>query len=903
MTARPTTVPAIRQAFLDYFAANEHAVVASHSLLPPADPTLLFVNAGMVQFKDYFTGARTPPYQAACSTQKCLRVSGKHNDLENVGRTKRHHTLFEMLGNFSFGGYFKRDAIRYAWEFLTDRLGLDPARMVATYFGGNERLPADTEARDLWLEIAKLPADRVLPLGEKDNFWAMGDSGPCGPCTEIHYDLEPSRGPVCTLLQDDGRYMEIWNLVFMQYDRQDGKLTPLPAPCVDTGMGLERIASVVQGAESNYGTEVFLDLVRATEALSGLRYGGRFDPEHVVSRDPAIERDVAFRVIADHARATAFLIAEGIYPDSEGRGYVLRRVLRRAIRWGRKLGLKEPCLWQVAAQVADTMGEAFPELRAQKAVIERVTRMEEERFLQTYAVGEELLQAQMDRSDAAGQNKLIPGALVFQLHDTHGFPSDLTALIAAERGFAIDESGFDAAMAEQKARGKASWKAAAGDVDKVVAQLQDEGLTTQFMGYEADTAQGHVTAIVCDGERVQEIAAPAVAWVALDATPLYGEGGGQVGDTGTLAWPGGSGRVTDSKKGAQGLHLHKLGLETGTLRVGEPVTATVDPQHRASTKAHHSATHLLHKALRDVLGAHVKQRGSLVGPGRVRFDFAHFAPMTADELARVEAHVNERVLANRAAGVRQTSMDEAVQQGALAFFGDKYGEVVRVMQLADSVELCGGTHVGRTGDIGLLKIVSEEAVSAGVRRIEAVCHLDALAWAQAQAATINGLSSRLNAPAQQLGDRVAKLQAELKAAQQAVERWKNKALRAQAGGGPADAREVQLGAVKARFQVVDGADAAALRSLADDARNQLGSGLVCFVTGAAGESGLLLVAATKDVAGHIPAGAVLGTVAQAFGGKGGGRPDLAQGSMPIPEDWAAVGDRFFAVVRDKSGAA
>ncbi len=895
MTAQqpPRTVAEIRAAFLDFFVANGHTLVASHSLLPPADPTLLFVNAGMVQFKDYFTGVRTPPFPTATTTQKCLRVSGKHNDLENVGRTRRHHTLFEMLGNFSFGDYFKAGAIRYAWDFLAGTLGLDQSRLVATYFGGNKAIPADLEARDLWNEIAGLPPERIVAMTEKDNFWAMGDSGPCGPCTEIYYDLDPSQG-ACTLEADDGRYMEIWNLVFMQYDRQEGVLHPLPAPCVDTGMGLERIASVVQGATSNYDTDLFLDLIKLTETLSGRIYGGRFDPENVVSGNPDIEEDVAFRVIADHARATAFLIAEGIYPDSEGRGFVLRRVMRRAIRFGRKLGMQGPFLCEIVAKVADLLGDIFPELHGAKDLMVRITRQEEERFGQTLEGGLRLVNAEMARVAAQGGDKVLDGRLVFLLHDTHGFPTDLTALIAAEQGFTLDMPGFDAAMAEQKARGRASWKTGGDKTAALAAELAAEGIHTEFLGYEHDAADGKVLALVQDGQRVAAANVDDTVLVVLDRTPLYGEGGGQVGDLGALSWQGGRARVLDTQKTAQGIHLHRAVIEAGKLVPGAAVHAEVDGVRRASIRAHHSATHLLHKALREVLGPHVRQRGSLVGPGRLRFDFSHFAPMTAEELQVVEAHANAAVLRNDAAAVRHTDMPDAIASGALAFFGDKYGDVVRVVKLGDSAELCGGTHVARTGDIGLIKIVSESAVSAGVRRMEAVCHLAALEWVQQQTAVLDGAARRLNVAAELVPERIEKLQDSIKAAQAETEQWKRKALSANAGAGVSEERT--FGAHKAIFRAVQGAEGAALRELADKLRDEAGSGAVCVLSVLEGQKSLLLVAVTKDLTDRVQAGAVVGKLAPLLGGRGGGRPDFAQAGGQAPGDVQALAQAFLAEV-------
>jgi alanyl-tRNA synthetase len=891
----PHSVAEIRKAFLDFFGQNGHAVVASHSLLPPADPTLLFINAGMVQFKDYFTGARVAPYKTATSTQKCLRVSGKHNDLENVGRTRRHHTLFEMLGNFSFGDYFKEGAITYAWTFLTDVLKLDQSRLVTTYFAGNAQVPADLEARDLWQKIAGLPVDRIVPLGEKDNFWAMGDTGPCGPCTEIYWDLDPSQGPECTLAKDDGRYIEIWNCVFMQYDRQDGKLSPLPAPSVDTGMGLERVASVKQGAQSNYDTDLFLGLIETMERLSGVKYGGLFDPENVVSHTPDIERDVAFRVIADHARATAFLIAEGIYPDSEGRGYVLRRIMRRAIRFGRKLGMTQLFFAEIASQVADMLGDVFPELQAARPIILRVTRTEEERFGQTLESGLRLIDAEMARIDATGGEKILPGAVVFLLHDTNGFPTDLTALIAAERGYAVDLAGFEAAMQAQKARGKASWKKAAADWQAAAKLVADAGYVTNFVGYDGDRGDGKVLAILGDDAALEDAPMGTEAWLILDQTPFYGEGGGQVGDRGVLYWSeGGRAAVLDTQKTATGLYLHKIIVEMGTLWPGENVLCEVDGERRASVRAHHSATHLLHKALRDVLGEHVKQRGSLVQVGRLRFDFSHYASLTDEEIQKVEAHANARVFRNEAADVAQTSMDDAVARGALAFFGDKYGEVVRVMKLADSVELCGGTHVGRTGDIGLIKIVSETAVSAGVRRVEAVCREAALQHVQEGLAALEHVSRRLNVTQEQLPERIEKLAEQVKSARDEAEKWKHKALSGSTGGGLN--QEQKFGSHTAVFRVVDGAEGAGLRTLADQARDQVGSGVVCLLSTLADGKALLLVAVTADLTAKLPAGQTVAALAPLLGGRGGGRPDFAQAGGKAPEDVAAVAAAFFAKV-------
>jgi len=891
LPARPSTVAEIRQAFLDYFAGHGHAVVPSHSLLPPADPTLLFVNAGMVQFKDYFTGARPAPHPTACSTQKCLRVSGKHNDLENVGRTRRHHTLFEMLGNFSFGDYFKEGAIRHAWTFLVDHLGLDRDRLVVTYFAGNASVPADTEARDLWARIAGLPADRIVPLGEKDNFWAMGDTGPCGPCSEIYWDLDPGQGPACTLAADDGRYIEIWNCVFMQYDRQAGALSPLPAPCVDTGMGLERVSAVVAGAPSNYGTDLFLDLIAAMELASGETYTGRFDAEGVVSADPEIERDVAMRVIADHARATAFLVAEGIYPDSEGRGYVLRRIMRRAIRYGRKIGVMRPFFAHVAVRVADLLGAVFPELSARKDVIAKVVLQEEERFAQTLEAGLRLIASEI--ADMGAGPRVLSGDAVFLLHDTHGFPDDLTALICAEQGVAIDHAGFAARMADQRARGKASWKKDQGDLQALARSLAGEGPATEFVGHACDACDAIVRALIDDE-------ATGARWAVFDATPCYAEGGGQVGDRARVIGPRGQASISDTQRYGTSVHLHRLADQEGDLAVGDRVQVAVLARHRQGVRAHHSATHLVHKALRDVLGGHVKQRGSLVTADRLRFDFAHYAALTAAEIRAVEDQVNDAVLANAAAAAVLTTMDAALAAGAMAFFGDKYGDVVRMVSLGDAVELCGGTHVARTGDIGVVKIVAEAAVSAGVRRIEAVCHREALALFQASQDRLAEIAARLGGQPGQVLERIDRLHAQLRTAEQEAGKWQQRALSGESGPS-ADERD--LGGLRAVFQVVDGADAASLRTLADQVRDRIGSGIVALLGVQGDGKALLVVAATKDAALRVPAGPVVAALAGLLGGRGGGRPDFAQAGGALPADLAAFKDAYFAAVLARTTAA
>ena len=904
---KPMSAAAIRSAFLDYFAEQGHAVVPSHSLLPPADPTLLFVNAGMVQFKDYFTGARPAPYATAASTQKCLRVSGKHNDLENVGRTRRHHTLFEMLGNFSFGAYFKRDAIAFAWQLLTERLGLPADRLVVTYFEGDAAVPRDAEAAELWVEIAGLPAERIVAMSAKDNFWAMGDTGPCGPCSEIYWDLQPEKG-VHDFPADEDRYVEIWNNVFMQYERSaDGSLRSLPAPCVDTGMGLERVATVVQQVGSNYDTDLLRSLITRVETMTGQRYGGRFDPEGVVSGDAEIERDVAFRVIADHARATAFLIADGVFPDNEGRGYVLRRVMRRALRFGRKLGFEEAFLYQICDEVVASMGLAFPELVEQREVMAKVVRQEEERFLRTLDAGERLIAQALDRAAATGGPAILDGDTAFLLYDSHGFPADLTELICRERGFAIDHAGFDAAMERQRERGRASWagQVTAGDV--LAHVLRERGCSTTFVGYDHDAIDDARVLAITQGAQLLEVAtAGMLVDVLLDRTPFYGEGGGQVGDRGRLAWRVDGAQlapdhaeVRDVQKPASDLYLHRVQIVRGQLTVGATVRAEVDAVHRAGVRAHHSATHLLHRALREVLGSHVKQRGSLVEPNRLRFDFAHFAPMTAAEVAAVERLANEMALRNESAQVAEMSMDEAVARGALAFFGDKYGERVRVVALDNSVELCGGTHVGRTGDCGLIKVVLESGVSAGVRRLEAECHLAAVDRVAAVQGELDRIGRRLGVSQGEVEARVLTLLEGQKALRKQIEKLETEvALARSAGGGPVssgggsgdEVREV--GGVRLLVRRVQGVAGKEMRAVADAARDASGQGVALGVSVAGAEVNLV-VAVGRDHIDRVKAGALIAELAGFVGGRGGGRPDFAQAGGNDPSGVEAAIERFW----------
>jgi alanyl-tRNA synthetase len=870
------TAESIRQEFLRFFESKGHRVVASHSLLPPADPTLLFVNAGMVQFKDVFTGQRDPGYVRAVSSQKCLRVSGKHNDLDEVGRTPRHHTFFEMLGNFSFGDYFKADACAFAWELLTQRFGLKPADLWITVH------PEDDEARRIWIDQVGVAADRIID--DPSNFWSMGDTGPCGPCSEIHIDRGPTyRG---TSMHDQGdRFMELWNLVFMQFDRDaQGKLTPLPAPSIDTGMGLERIASVLQGVRTNYETDLFMPLIRKTAAIAGVQFG----------QDP--DADTALRVVADHARATAFLIADGVYPENEGRGYVLRRLMRRALRFGHKLGLRQPFFTDVCLEVAPTMGAAWPELVQAAPIIARIAGQEEDRFLRTLSSGMDLLDTAIAAAKARGDARL-DGDTAFTLYDTHGFPVDLTGVIAGEAGLGVDHEGFAARMEAQRARGRASWKTQAEDLAGVVEHCTRLGVRSEFTGYGVDESRGEagestVTALFVDGEPVPFAAPGAQAIVACARTPFYGESGGQVGDRGTIAGPKGGLDVADTRRPREDLILH-VGTVTGEgLAVGDAVRLVVDGA-RMRTRRNHSATHLLHRALREVLGPHVRQRGSLVAPDRLRFDFQHTGPMTDDEIARVEAHVTAAIFADAPVSTDVLPLDEAVARGALHFFGDKYGDEVRMVRMGESIELCGGTHVRRTSEIALFKVLSETGISAGVRRIEAVTGEAAVAHLRAQDRIVTDLARLLRTEPEGLAERIRKMQADEKALRKELADAQVKAASGAAGAGD---RVVEAGGVRVMAVSADGMDAKAMRELSDVVRGRVGSGLV-LLTRREGDKLMVVLAATKDVADRAPANRLLGGVLQGMGGRGGGTPELAQGGIPEGGDPAKVLDALVAALR------
>jgi alanyl-tRNA synthetase len=857
----------LRAAFLEYFRQQGHAVVPSSSLVPGNDPTLLFTNAGMVQFKDLFLGKEKRSYVRAATSQRCVRAGGKHNDLENVGYTARHHTFFEMLGNFSFGDYFKPDAIRFAWEFVTgkDWLGIDPSRLMVTVYH------TDDEAFDIWHQQVGLPQDRIVRIGDKpgggsDNFWQMGETGPCGPCTEIFYDhgSDIAGGPPGSDDADGDRWIEIWNLVFMQFDRSaDGTLTPLPKPSVDTGMGLERVAAVMQGVHSNYEIDLFRNLITAAAQATG-------------TADLASN---SLKVIADHARAASFLIADGVQPSNEGRGYVLRRIMRRAIRHGFMLGQKQPFFHQLVQALEQEMGAAYPELTAQRAHIEKVILQEEERFAETLSQGMSLLDTAIG---ALGGAKQIPGETVFRLYDTYGFPVDLTNDIARERGLAIDEPGFEAAMAAQRARARAASKFSVdlrGDL-----QLDSH---TSFVGYDAETGQGKVVALFRGKQPVEELQAGDEGQVVLDVTPFYAESGGQVGDAGELSTGTARFVVTDTQKLGQA-HLHVGKVMGGRLKTGDTVAAAVDGARRQATRANHSATHLLHAALRKVLGTHVTQKGSLVAPDRLRFDFSHYAAVTPEELQQIETIVNAEVRANADAETKVMDLEAAVAAGAMALFGEKYEDKVRVLRIgAFSTELCGGTHVRRAGDIGLFKIVSEGGVAAGVRRIEAVTGHGAYEYVVQTDHTLRDVANLVRGSRDDVEDKVRQLLERARRMEKEIAQLKEK-LASGSGRDLAGEALTLAGGVRLVAASVEGADAAALRTAVDQLKSKLGSAIIVLGSAAGDDKVALIAGVTDDLTARVKAGEIVNHVAKQVGGKGGGRADLAQAGGTQPGNLGAA---------------
>jgi len=868
----------IREAFLKYFERNGHTRAPSSPLVPVGDQTLLFTNSGMVQFKGVFLGEERRNYTRATTCQKCVRAGGKHNDLENVGRTARHHTFFEMLGNFSFGDYFKADAIKFAWEFLTKDLGVDQRRLKATVFTD------DDEAFNLWKSVAGLSDERILRLGEKDNFWAMGDTGPCGPSSEVHFhqgdDLPCAEeaagrrclGPAC----ECDRWLEIWNLVFMQFNRDAaGKMTPLPRPSIDTGMGLERMAAVMQGKRSDYETDLFAPLIRHIAQLSGKSYG--LDSEH----------DVSMQVIADHVRTTTFLIADGVLPSNEWRGYVLRRIMRRAMRHGRKLGLAEPFLWRGVAWVGEVMGAAYPEIVRERDRIIEVVRQEEEQFARTLDQGmrriEEYAQAQ-----GAGRGRPIDGRFLFTLYDTYGFPRDLAEEILVDQGWRVSdetEATWTQEMEAQRERARA--KAAFGgdeEATEAVALYQRIGGSLprpqQFLGYETLTAPAKILAIVADGRRVREAASGAEIEVILDRTPGYAESGGQIGDRGTLVGRTGRGDIVDTYYRGSKLIVHRVQVRAGGFHEDEDVAVSIDSPRRQGLRQHHTGTHLLHAALRKVLGSHVTQAGSLVAPDHLRFDFSHGASVKDREVEQIEELVNEEVQKNTPVTHSEMNLKEALAAGAMALFGEKYGERVRVVKIGDfSTELCGGTHLEATGQIGFFKVAEEGAVAAGVRRIEAVAGTAAVEAVARRERVLREIADILKIGAEETPQRLRKLLDEQKALERRLAEMETKLARGKADDLVASARQVNGVAVVAGR--IDGLDADGLRAVADTLRDRLGSGVVCVGSVLDGRVNLV-AAVTRDLVKRFPAGKLIQEVAQAAGGRGGGRPDLAQAGAPDP---------------------
>jgi alanyl-tRNA synthetase len=846
----------IRSGFLEYFRSKGHTIVPSSSLVPASDPTLLFVNSGMVQFKDVFLGKEKRPYVRATTSQRSVRAGGKHNDLENVGYTARHHTFFEMLGNFSFGDYFKKDAIRFAWELLTKVYKLDSTRLWATVYH------TDDEAYELWTKVIGIPNDRVVRIGDKgqkyqsDNFWQMADTGPCGPCSEIFYDHGAGieGGPPGSPDADGDRYIEIWNLVFMQFNRDEkGVLHPLPKPSVDTGMGLERIAAVLQGKHSNYEIDLFQDLIKAAARETGQKD----------LKNPSLN------VIADHIRACSFLIVDGVIPGNEGRGYVLRRIVRRAIRHGYKLGQHQPFFYRLAEDLDRAMGEAYPELRNSKARVAEVLKQEEERFAETLDNGMTVLESAL----ASGE-KLLDGDTVFKLYDTYGFPVDLTADIGRERGVRIDMAGFEAAMEQQRERARAAsrFSAATG--------LEYSGNKTEFHGYDTLSLRSKVIALYREGTQVAELQSGELGVVVLDRTPFYAESGGQVGDRGELAGAAGTFSVDDTQKIQADVFGHHGKQRTGVLRVGDQVNAQVDTVSRYRSMWNHSATHLLHAALRQVLGKHVEQKGSLVDAQRTRFDFSHGKPVSEDEIRKIEALVNSAIQKNYDVTARIMKYDEAIRAGALAFFGDKYGDEVRVLTMGEfSTELCGGTHVRRTGDIGLFKIVSESGVAAGIRRIEAVTGEVALAWVQQQESTLAAAASVLKAPVSEVSTKLAQVLDNVRTLERELGRLKSKLASNQ--GEDLAAQAVLVKGAKVLAAKIEGADAKTLRETMDKLKDRLKSAAI--VLGAVNDGKVSLIAGvTSDLTAKLKAGELVNFVAQQVGGKGGGRPDMAQAGGTEP---------------------
>ena len=864
----------VRSRFLEYFEQRGHTVVASSSLVPASDPSLLFTNAGMVQFKAVFLGSEKRPYTRATSSQKCVRAGGKHNDLENVGVTARHHTFFEMLGNFSFGDYFKEGAIGYAWDFLVNVLGLDPERLWVTVYKD------DDEAHDIWKHKIGVRPERIVRLGEKDNFWSMGDTGPCGPCSEIIYDQGPGVGcgrPECNIECECDRFLEIWNLVFMQYNRdENGELTPLPKPNIDTGMGLERITAVLQGVHSNYDTDLFIPIIDYISRISGVSYGSNDDT------------DIAMRVIADHARASAFLVSDGILPSNEGRGYVLRRIIRRALRHGKTLGLKGMFLSKVAGIVAEEMGDVYTELKTRWGFVDKVISSEEERFLKTLDKGLAMLDQVISSTKAKGQ-AMIPGEDVFRLYDTYGFPWDLTADIARGKGLEIDRDGFEREMERQReqARAASSFSHVASNTSSTAGNL-----CTDFVGYDSLSLNARVTGIFMpqpgqenpsfhEGQAIESISEGMEAFVVTDATPFYGESGGQVGDTGTMRAPGLDAVVVDTLKPAQDLIVHRVKVEKGVLRKGQDLLLEVDVERRNAIMRHHSATHLLQSALRQVLGDHVHQSGSLVNETRLRFDFTHFAPLSHEEIDKIEDLINTHVLNDLPIKVDILPREQAIQRGAMALFSEKYGDEVRVVTMGDvSVELCGGTHCTRTGQIGLVKIISESGVASGIRRIEAIAGMESLKRFREFSVAIGSLSDSLKCTRNEILDRVEALREHVKEQERRIKDLK---LSLMAGSGPGDEDEdiIESNGVRLLVKNINADNPSQMREAGDRLKQRIKSGIV-FVASPMKNKLTFIIMLTDDMVQRFDAGMLMKRICSKVKGRGGGKKLFAQGGADDP---------------------
>jgi len=872
----------IRELFLKYFEDNNHTVVRSSSLIPKSDPTLLFTNAGMVQFKDVFLGLEKRSYNRATSSQKCVRAGGKHNDLENVGHTARHHTFFEMLGNFSFGDYFKREAIEFGWKLMTEVYKLPVEKLWVTVF------EEDDEALELWQKVIGLPEDRVLRLGEKDNFWSMGDTGPCGPCSEILIDQgeEFSCGKKsCAVGCECDRYLELWNLVFMQYDRDSsGKMTPLPNPSIDTGMGLERITAVLQGVKSNYETDLLRGVISNVEEISGKVYG------------EDANSDVSMRVVADHARAVTFLISDGVFPSNEGRGYVLRRILRRAVRHAKMLGIEEPCLYKITNRVKEIMEDAYPELEERIDFVAEVVKNEEERFFETIDRGLDLLKAEIDKHDG---EKVLPGDVVFKLYDTFGFPVDLTEDIAGEAGLTLDHAGFEKEMEQQRTKSRKAWKGdTEGELEPLYKEFVSSGLAVNFTGYGRTVDTGRITAIIKDGLLVDNVKEGDEVDLISDKTPFYGESGGQLGDRGVIEAEKGIAEVIDTKKPLPTIIVHHAVIKKGTLWVGDKVKLKVNEKFRYGIETHHSTTHILHAVLREVLGTHVGQAGSLVAPGRLRFDFTHHSSIDDKDLRKVEDIINERIRWDDEVVIEtDVPYDDAIKKGSMAFFEEKYGDYVRVVSIGDySVELCGGTHLDTSGEAGLFKIVSEGASSAGVRRIDALAGESAWDFMRGKEDTLAQASNILRVSESDFISRLKRLVEENESVKAELDSYKNKALSERAGDLMDNIKEVN--GTKVLSAEISGADATQLRRVWDDVRSKLDSGIAVLGSRDNGRA-FILVGVTKDLTKKYHSGNMVKVLAPIIGGKGGGKPDLAQAGGNNPEKLDEALNKVYDIIGAK----